>query len=248
MAGAGPAAAATPTKAVKELSKLFADAREHDRLIREAEQHGLSRPAFDSRLESLAPFALGEAQVALHAGSAQTILNALRFAEEEEIDAVLFGCTEGWKVADRIAASGIPVVVGPILTVPRSSYDPYDAAYANPAVLSRAGVDVAIMSGDSQNPRNLVDHAGMAVAYGLPWEEAVRAITLDPARVLGLDDRLGSLTVGKLADVVITDGDLLETATRVESVFIDGVRQDLGNKQTELYERYSQRLERMQAR
>jgi imidazolonepropionase-like amidohydrolase len=175
-------------------------------------------------------------------------LNALRFIEEEELDAVLFGCTEGWKVAERIAASGVPVVVGPILTVPSSTFDPYDAAYANPAVLSRAGVDLAIMPGDEQNTRNLVDHAGMAVAYGLPWEEALRAITLDPARILGLADDLGSLSIGKRADVVITDGDLLETATRVETVFLDGERQELGNKQTELYERYSERLERVQGR
>jgi len=235
-------------KAVKDLKQLLADAREHDRLIGEAKANGLARPAFDSRLEALAPFANGEAKVAVHADDPQTILNALRFIDEEGLDAVLFGCTEGWKVADQIAASGVPVVVGPILTVPRSQYDPYDAAYANPAVLRRAGVDLAIMSGDAQNPRNLVDHAGMAVAYGLPYDEALRAITLDPARVLGLEDRLGSLTVGKVADVVVTDGDLLETATRVEAVFIDGERQDLANKQTELFDRYSERLERVQAR
>jgi imidazolonepropionase-like amidohydrolase len=235
-------------KAVKALEKLFEEAREHDRLIREAQANGLARPAFDSRLEALAPFANGRAKVAVHADDAQTILHALRFIAEQKLDAVLFGCTEGWKVAERIADAGVPVVAGPTLTVPRSEYDPYDAAYANPALLSRAGVDIAIMPGDDQNPRNLVDQAGMAVAYGLPWEEAVRAITLDPARILGLDDKVGSLSVGKIADVVITDGDLLETATRVEAVYIGGERQDLGNKQTELYDRYSRRLERVQAR
>jgi imidazolonepropionase-like amidohydrolase len=217
-------------------------------LIREAEAAGLRRPAFDSRLEALAPFASGEAQVALHADDAQTILYALRFAQEQGLDAVLYGCGEGWKVAERIAAAGFPVVVGPVLAVPRSEYDPYDAAYANPAVLFRAGVDLALMSDDAQNPRNLVDHAGFAVAYGLPYEEALRAITLDAARVLGLDHELGSLTRGKLADVVITDGDLLETTTHVEALLIEGVPQDLSNKQTDLYERYRERLQRVQGR
>jgi imidazolonepropionase-like amidohydrolase len=235
-------------KEIAALKELFEEAREHDRLIREAAEHGLRRPAFDARLEALAPFAKGDARVAIHADDAQAILGAIRFAQEEGLDAVLFGCTEGWKVADRIAESGLPVGVGPVLTVPRSEYDPYDATYANPAVLRRAGVDLAILPGDEQNPRNLVDQAGHAVAYGLPWEEALRAITLDPARILGVEDDLGSLAIGKLADVVISDGDLLETATRVEAVFLEGERQDLGNKQIELYERYSERLDRMQGR
>jgi imidazolonepropionase-like amidohydrolase len=186
--------------------------------------------------------------VALHAADAQTILYALKFAEEEKLDAVLYGCREGWKVADRIAASGFPVVVGPVLGIPSSPYDPYDACYANPAVLRRAGVDFALMSDDGQNPRNLVDHAGMAVAFGLPHAEAVRAITLDAARILGLDGELGSLTPGKRADVIITDGDLLETATRVEKVMIDGVEQSLETKQTALYDRYRARLHRAQDR
>ena len=235
------------SQAVKAMKKELAEARDYARLRGEAEQHGTRPPAYDPRLEALAPFALGQAPVALHADSAQQILDAIRFAQEEELDAVLYGCTEGWKVADRIAESGLTVVVGPILTVPRSEFDPYDAGYANPAVLHRAGVPIAIMSDDDGNPRNLVDHAGMAVAFGLPWDQALRAITLDAARVLGLDDQLGSLTVGKVADVVVTDGDILETATRVEALLIDGVPQDLSNKQTRLYERFRGVLHAKQA-
>ncbi len=233
--------------AVKELKELFAEAREYDRLQNDARQHATRAPGFDPRLEALIPYARGEKKVALHADNAQTILFALKFAQEEELDCVLYGATEGWKVVEAIAASGFPVVIGPVLDVP-GSYDPYDASYANPALLHRAGVPIAIMSDDSGNPRNVAFHAGMAVGFGLPYEEALRAITWYPARILGLERQLGSLAPGKIADVVVTDGDLLEIGTQVKQVFIDGVPQDVGNQQVELYERYRERLHRVQGK
>jgi imidazolonepropionase-like amidohydrolase len=106
-------------------------------------------------------------------------------------------------------------------------------------------VEIAIMAVDDDNTRNLPHHAGMAVAYGLPRDVALRAVTYTPARILGLDRELGSLTVGKTADVVVTDGDLLEATTRVTTVLIDGRVQDLGNRQTELYRAYRERLRRL---
>ena len=193
------------------------------------------------------PVVRGERKVALHANNAQTVLFALSFAQEQELDAVLYGATQGWMIADRIAKAGVPVVVGPLLGSSRSRFEPYDALYANAAVLQRAGVEIAIQSNDNQNPRNLAHHAAMASAFGLPAAEAVRAITLGPARILGVDDELGSLEPGKIADVVVTDGDLLEITSRVEYLFIDGVQVDLDNRQTRLYERYKDRLERLQA-
>ena len=234
--------------AIEEMSRLLKEAREYARLVEETERVGLDRPPYDPRLEALAPYARGEKRVALHARNAQTILYALEFAREEELDAVLYGAREGWKVVDAIATSGVPVVVGPILTVPSSEYDPYDAGYANAAVLHRAGVPVAIMAADSSNTRSLPFHAGFAVAYGLPREEALRAITFYPARILGLEDRLGSLEVGKIADVVVSDGDILEPTSRVTHVLIDGELQEVGNRQTGLYERYRARLYELRAR
>ncbi len=233
-------------EAVEELRELLEESREHARLIAEAEAHGTQRPPFDSRLEALAPYAAGEKPVALHAGNAQTILYAIQFAQEEELDAVLYGCTEGWKVAEAIVAAGYPVVVGPVLTVPRSEYDPYEAGYANAGVLHRAGAKVAIMAADGSNVRNTPFHAGFAAAYGLPRLEALRAITLYPAEILGLDDRLGSLTVGKVADVIVTDGDLLEATTAVTHVLVGGEFQDVDNRQTRLYDYYHERLHRVQ--
>ncbi len=233
---------------IEELAKLFAEAREYARLGEEATRLNVRPPPFDPRLDALAPYARGEKRIALQARNAQTILYALEFADEQALDAVLYGATEGWKVVDAIKASGMSVVVGPVLTVPRSKYDPYDAAYANAAVLHRAGIEIAIMAVDDSNTRNLPHHAGMAVAYGLPREEALRAITYSPAKILGLEDELGSLGVGKVADLVVTDGDLLEATSQVSVVVIDGVVQDVGNRQTELYEVYRQRMERMMGR
>jgi len=235
-------------EAVKEMSELFEEAREHARLVREAKEAGLAGPSYDLRLDALLPYARGEKRVALHAAGAQTILYAIKFAQEEELDAVLYGVKEGWKVVDAIKESGFPVVVGPVLTVPSSRYDPYDAGYANAAVLHRAGIPFAIMAQDRSNTRNTPFHAGFAVGHGLPHEEALRAVTLYPAQILGIEDHVGSLAVGKLADVTVTDGDLFEATTRIQHILIGGKPVDVGNRQTELYEYYRERLHRLQGK
>jgi imidazolonepropionase-like amidohydrolase len=242
-----PGEAEEPSEAVEELARVFEQAREYARLVAEAGALGAPAPPYDPRLEALAPFARGEKRIAVHATNAQTILDALRFVAEQGLDAVLYDVGEGWKVVDAIARSGLPCVVGPVLALPRSRYDPYDAAYANAAVLARAGVPLAISPGNDENPRNVAFHAAMAVAFGLPHEEGVRAVTYYAARALGLEDRLGSLAPGKLADVVVTEGDLLEPAAPVRQVFIDGVQQPMRSMQTELYQRYRERLHRLQA-
>ncbi|MCY2958791.1 MAG: amidohydrolase family protein [Planctomycetota bacterium] len=225
-------------KEVETLARMFADAKEYGRVGDAAKRGECPAPAFDPRLDALVPYARGEKPVALHADNAQTILDALRFAKDNALKAVLFGANEGWKVVDALAREQVPVVVGPVLALPRDRLDPYDAAYANAAVLARAGVPFAIMTADEENARNQAGHAAMACAFGLPHEEALRAITYYPARILGIEKDLGSLAVGKIADVIVTDGDLLETTSRVESMWIDGKSVDLSNRQTELYERY----------
>jgi imidazolonepropionase-like amidohydrolase len=229
---------------VKALREVIEEAREHGRLLEEALASGSTPPAFDPRLEALVPFARGEKTVAVHVSNAQTILFALKFIQEEELDAVLYGCREGWKVAERIASTGIPVVMGDVLTTPRSSFEPYDTAFANAAVMHRAGVALCI-GGDGGDPRNLAHHAAMAAAFGLPREEAVRAVTFNAARALGLESELGSLAPGKIADVILTDGDLLEITTHVEAVFIDGRQVSLETRHTRFRDKYGARLDRM---
>ncbi len=228
-------------KQVKELVRLFADAKEHGRVHDAAAKGECDEPPFDPRLDALVPYARGEKRVALHADTAQSILDALRFAKENELKAVLYGAVEGWKVVDALAREQVPVAIGPVITLPSDRFDPYDAPFANVAVLARAGVPFAILSSDNENARNLPFHAAMAAAFGLPREEALRAVTYYPARILGLEKDLGSLAVGKIADVIVTDGDLLEITSRVEAMLIDGKPVDLSNRQTQLYERYAKR-------
>ncbi|MCE9594141.1 MAG: amidohydrolase family protein [Planctomycetes bacterium] len=228
--------------AVKALEKKFEEAREYARVVDEAARLGLPRPAFDPRKAALAPYARGQGRVALHADNAQTILAAVAFAREQKLDAVLYEAREAWKVVDVIASEKIPVVVGPVLDMPTEDYAPYDAPYANAAVLARAGVPFAIESADAENPRNVAFHAAMACAYGLPRVEALRSITYYAARMLGMENDVGSLAVGKVADVIVTRGDVLEVAAPVTYSFIDGVQQDLSNRQTQLYERWKKRL------
>jgi imidazolonepropionase-like amidohydrolase len=234
--------------AVKEMKKTFDEAREYSRLSELADKESTPRPPFDARLAALGPYVSGKKKVAVHANNAQTILFALKFIEEQKLNAVLYGVTEGWKVADQIAAAKVPVVIGGTLLLPSTDFDPYDAPYSNAAVLHRAGIPFAISSGNDENPRNVMFHAAMASAFGLPHDEAVRGITFYAARTLGLEQDLGSLAPGKIADVLVTDGDLLDVRTHVEFVLIDGAQASLSNKQTELYERYRTRLHKLQGK
>ena len=231
-------------EALKEISRLLEEARRYAGLVEAAAEDGVDAPPFDARLGALAPYARGEGRVAVHASNAQTLLYALDFAKREGLDAVIYGASEGWKVVDELAEAGFPVVVGPVLALPSGEFDPYDSSSSNAAVLRRGGVSIAIMADDQENPRNVAFHAAMACAYGLPHAEAVRAITLGAAEAVGVADRLGSLEPGKIADVIVTDGDLLEIATHVEYVFIDGVAVDLSNRQTRFFEKYLARLKR----
>ena len=233
------------TKDPEELTALhhtLEEAREYGRMRDLARDGKAVAPDFDPRLDSLVPFARGQKTVALHVANAATILRALRFVREEKLHALLYGAAEGWKVADAIAKEKVGVALGPVLALPYQREDPYDACYANAAVLARAGVPIAITAANDENTRNLSFHAAMACAFGLPHEEALRAITYYPARMLGLEKDLGSLAPGKIADVIVTSGDVLEATTTVDYVFIDGQQQPLTNRQTELYERYRARM------
>ncbi|MBI1380420.1 MAG: amidohydrolase family protein [Planctomycetaceae bacterium] len=239
----GGADASTSDKELANLELAFEAAVQYERLVRERTADGDHQPPFDSRLAALVPYATGQKTVALYAQNAATLLRAVEFAAKTKVRAVIYGAAEGWKVADAIASAGIPVVVGPVAALPTSEYDPYDSPYANAAVLSRAGVRVAIGAGNDDNPRNLGFHAGFAAAYGLTPAAALEAVTLAPARILGMEAQLGSLAVGKRTDLVLADGDILEPTTRILNLWIAGKPVDLDSKQTRLYKRYQERYE-----
>jgi imidazolonepropionase-like amidohydrolase len=135
------------------------------------------------------------------------------------------------------------VIVSSVLAIPQHPDDPYDAMYANPARLSEAGVRFAIadVGGGAADDRNLPYQAGMAAAFDLPKDEALRSVTLYPAQILGLGDSLGSIDVGKSATLVLTDGDLLEVRTNVLQEWIDGRPVDLETKHTRLWKKWRDR-------
>ena len=149
---------------------------------------------------------------------------------------ILAGAQEAWEIAPAIAAAAVPVIVEPLDNIP--SYDGLGVRYENAALLARAGVKIVLMETDTHNSRNLKQQAGNAVSYGLPWDQALRAITLSPAEVFGVGDRYGSLDVGKVANVVVWSGDPFEFSTAVEHVYIRGKEIPLKSRQTELLERY----------
>ncbi|MGH7671452.1 MAG: amidohydrolase family protein [Gemmatimonadales bacterium] len=223
--------------AAARLRRVFNDALEYSRRRTDytrAQMQQLAAGAAD--LEALGPVLRGQVPLVVIANRRSDIETALRVAREYKVRLILAGATEGWVVADRIAAAGVPVLVQPLDNIP--TYDGLGARYENAAVLAKAGVKVALLENDTHNARNLRQQAGNAVAYGMTWEQALRAVTLAPAEVFGVADRYGSLEAGKVANVVVWSGDPFEFSTGVEHVFIRGKEIPLRSRQTELFERY----------
>jgi imidazolonepropionase-like amidohydrolase len=201
-----------------------------------------TRPAPETSmaLEALAPFARGEALFVMRADDEDDIRAAVRFAAENGLKLVIAGGLEAWRCAELLKEKDVAVLVK-VLRLPSRESDPYDAAYANAAALHRAGVRFAIVSDDSENVRNLPYEAAMAAAYGLPEAAALRAITLSPAEIFGAADRIGSIDLGREANLVLATGDILDTRTQVTHVFVGGAAQSLETRHTRLYDRYKER-------
>lgn len=193
-------------------------------------------------LQALMPAVRGEKAVMIEANAAKDILSALKWIKERKIKKpILTGVAEGWRVADEIAKANVPVVTGPVLALPSRDYDRYDKAYANAGIMKKAGVKVALRTTDTENVRNLFYNAGFAATYGLGKEEALKSITIVPAEIFGVSDKLGSLEKGKNATLFVCDGDPFETKTQVKHVFIDGWQIPMNTRQTDLYDEFLKR-------
>ncbi|MFY9823009.1 MAG: amidohydrolase family protein [Thermoanaerobaculia bacterium] len=188
-------------------------------------------------LEALLPVVKGKLPLVVAVDRASDIETILRFAREWKLKLILSGATEGWKVADQIAAAKVPVLLNPLSDLPES-FESLGSTLENAARLHKAGVTIAFATGDAHNARNLKQGAGNAVANGLPWDAALEAITTAPARIWGIADHYGSLEPGKDADVVIWNGDPLELSTFADAVFIRGKEMPMTSRQTELRDRY----------
>jgi imidazolonepropionase-like amidohydrolase len=195
----------------------------------------------DLKLEALAPVVRGQLPVLVFADRERDIRNAVEFCEKQKLKMILAGGEQAYKVKDLLRSKGVPVILRPMLTLPSEEDDPYDVLLAQPAQLAQAGVKFALGSFDNSFARRLGQQAANAVSYGLPYDEALKAVTVYPAEIFGVADQLGTLETGKVANVIVTNGDPLEVTTDVKYIFIRGERTSLDNKHLRLYEKYMNR-------
>jgi imidazolonepropionase-like amidohydrolase len=221
---------------VDSLRAWFAAARQY----RQAAAAGAT-VSRDLRLEALGPVLDGALPVLVTANTTREILDAVAFAETQHVRIVILGGSQAWKVADTLAAKDVSVILGRTAALPSGENEAYDEKYAQPGRLHAAGVRFAISTFDASDSRTVGYEAGFAVPYGLPEEEALKAVTRYPAEILGVGDRLGTIEAGKLANLVITDGSPLEIRTGVAHVIIAGRDASLANRHQTLYETYRAR-------
>ncbi len=192
---------------------------------------------FNLRNEALIPYLKGEKPVVLGAYDGHDVETAMEFAKDFHLKVILSHVTRAQDVLDKIASYHVPVIVGPIFDLPEAN-ERFDSVYSLPGELQKRGVKVILASYNVSNSRNLPYSAGFAVAYGMPYDEAMKSITLNPAEAFGLGDKLGSLDTGKIANVVIADGDPLDVRTSVKQVYINGVAIPMETRQTRLRDEY----------
>ena len=221
-----------------------------DALLDEARRYGearASRPEqtpTDLRLESLLPVIDGSLPMIVEADRQGVIESAVAYATSKGIKLIVYGGYDAADCADLLKQFDIPVIIAAIYRLPLRRHDPYDASFTLPERLRKAGVKFCIAGegpgypGGASNTRNLPYHAACAVAHGLPRSEALRSITLSAAQILGVDDRVGSITTGKDATLIVVDGDILETKSNVTKAYIQGREVDLGSRHKTLYEKY----------
>ena len=235
---------------LEALDQFMADARSFAK-ARAEHAPGEVSGAFDDdvRLQAMLPVLDRQIPLMVQADEIKQIQAAVAFALRERVRVILLGGYDATRCAELLARHDIPVIVGGIYRLPRRRHDNYDAPFTLPERLRRAGVRYCITSLDRFGPsqvRNLPYHAAMAVAHGLVYEEALKSITLYPAQILGVDDRVGSLEPGKDATLIITDGDPLETGTHVEAAFIQGRRVDLNDRHKRLWNKYQEKYKRLE--
>lgn len=224
-------------KNMTELREYFVQAKAYA-TAKGANQHR----GIDSRWEAMLPVLKGERPVFVHADDARQIKQAMLFAKEYQLKLVIVGGRDSWRVADELAAAKIPVVFTAPYGLPERDEEPVDIAYKTPALLQKAGVQFALSQDGYWNTRNVVFAAGQAVNYGLTKEQALAAVTINAAKIAGMDSDIGSLEVGKAASVVVSDGDIFDyLGHKVRYMWIDGRAVDLNNRNRQLKDKYEQR-------
>ncbi len=223
--------------------KYEARVAEIDNWLEAASHYGRAKRAGtvqtpDPKLEALLEVVAGRRQLIVVANRARAIRHAVAFCEKHKLGMILAGGSEAWKEKQLLSEKKIAVILGPTQVLPEEEDDAYDQPYSTPGQLHAAGVKFAFGSFSSADSRLLPYEAATAVPFGLPREEALNAVTRNAAEILGVGDRFGTIEEGKVANLIVTDGDPLEIATQVRYLFIDGKPTPTDNKQLELYQKY----------
>ena len=236
-------ALAARDKQLEGLRKFFNDARDYLKAQDAyAKDKALPRPNHNIVYDAMRSYLQGEKPVLMNAERPLDIKAAIKFAEEMKLKPIIIGGSESWKVADLLKEKNVPVIVTSVLDMPRTDDDNYDAQYETPAKLAKAGVRFCISTGDTgAHARDLPFLAGMASSFGLSKEDALKAVTLSPAQIIGAGDKMGSIEVGKIANLAVTDGDILEARTHTRYLFINGRSVPLTSRHTELYDQFKNR-------
>jgi imidazolonepropionase-like amidohydrolase len=224
----------------EELEEYFLEGKAFAARMEMVERGELSDFEWDVRMDGLIPVVTGEVPVIFEANSDDDIKAAVEFAEELGLRYLIRGGQDAWKITDFLVEHDVKLLFSGIHGTPGRD-EPYDVHYATPALLNEAGVDFAIYSGGVANVFSLTYEVGMAVGFGLPMDKALRTVTIDAARILGVDDRLGSIEEGKVANLLITTGSPIEYTSQVETMFIRGEKVPWDDKFNRLYQRYRSR-------
>ena len=238
--GSSDRGSASTEDRAEDLKAYLLEANAYAARVEMAEAGEISEFEWDVRMDGMIPVVTGEVPVIFEASSEDDIKAAVEFAEEMDLNYLIRGAREAWKITDFLVEHDVKVLFSGVHASPGRD-EPYDVHYATPALLNDAGVDFAIYSGGVANVFSLTYEVGMAVAFGLPMDKALRSLTLDVARLLGVDDRLGSIEEGKIANLLITTGSPIEYTSQVETMFVRGELVPWDDKFNRLKDRYRAR-------
>jgi len=228
---------------IDDLKKIFRNAEAYLKAKDAyAKDKTLPYVAFDQRMEAMAPYIRGDRPIVFTAERERDIRAIAKFVAEMKVKGMIAGGQEAWKVADDLKKNNIPVIYTHIYSLPVRDDDEYDVFFEAPAKMQAAGVRFCISTGDTgPEVRDLPYQAGMAGAFGLSREDALRSVTLYPAEILGIADKMGSIDAGKMANIVVADGDILDPRTNVKYVFIAGRMIPLTSRHTRLFDAFKDR-------
>ena len=228
-------------KRIKELEEFLAEARAYTKAPNDV-------PDSNLKLAAMAPVLDKNLPLFIHANDVRQIQSAMAFAEREDVSIVIVGGRDAWRVSNSLKERDIPVILSAPQSLPGRRWEPYDTSFRSALKLHEAGVSFCIANdGSAPSERNLPYQAAAAASFGLPPSVALKAVTLFPARILGMEARLGSLEEGKDATLIVTDGDPLEITTNVESAYIQGRKLDLSSRHTRLYKKYREKYRQLKA-